>query len=66
MSDAPPSVTHVLMNLFLLNGSHAVPRACMSPQEPHSDVCPATCACVLAAAAVCPRSPQSSYVTPAM
>jgi len=54
MSDAPPSVTHVLMNLFLLNGSHAVPRACMSPQEPHSDVCPATCACVLAAAAVCP------------
>jgi hypothetical protein len=54
------------MNLFLLAGSHAVTRAWTSPQEPHRDVFMRFVfrTRVSHAAAVCPRSPQSSHVAP--
>ena len=66
-SDAPLPDTQVLMNIFLLSGLHAVPRAWVSLQEPHRDTFMRLKfrTRVWHAAAVCPRSPQSSHVAAA-
>lgn len=67
-NNAPPD-TQVLMNVFILCGSlaHAEPRAWVSLQERHRDVFMRLKFSMRLwhAAAVCPRSPQSSHVAAA-
>ena len=68
-SNAPPPDTQVLMNVFILCGllAHAEPRAWVSLQERHRDVFMRLKFRMRLwhAAAVCPRSPQSSHVAAA-